>query len=511
MNKVSSISKISLALVMLTLSIMIIADALFGFSSDRLKSLLDGRKQFCETLAIQSTLLIQQEQTELLKDILKNISERNDDIVSIALRQHDGNLLLDTGNHVINWPLLITDNSTIEYAQVPIYNGPVYWGMVEVNFKWSQLLGILRLLQNPFTKLLIFMGVAGFFTYLVFMKKTLKQLDPDAVIPERVKSAMNGLIEGIILIDTEGQIVLANNPFAVIMLKTPEALLGKYASDLNFSYENESNNESMPWDEVMRKGKPQVSIKMLLNKDTDIISSFIVNCAPIYGDEGDIKGALASFHDVTELEKKNIELNETLSTLESSRKQILEQNKKLTVLATRDPLTGCLNRRAFFDKLDKLYYSLADNNRSVSCIMADIDHFKSFNDTYGHAVGDQVIQIFTKALSSALRANDFICRYGGEEFCIILIDADKNQSNEIAERMRHIVETKCGAGIRTTAGLKITASFGVTCSNHGASNPTELIEQADTALYKSKEDGRNCVRSWPLNNNSDDPQALRLV
>jgi diguanylate cyclase (GGDEF)-like protein len=154
---------------------------------------------------------------------------------------------------------------------------------------------------------------------------------------------------------------------------------------------------------------------------------------------------------------------------------------------------------------------LADNNRSVSCIMADIDHFKSFNDTYGHAVGDQVIQIFTKALSSALRANDFICRYGGEEFCIILIDADKNQSNEIAERMRHIVETKCGAGIRTTAGLKITASFGVTCSNHGASNPTELIEQADTALYKSKEDGRNCVRSWPLNNNSDDPQALRLV
>jgi diguanylate cyclase (GGDEF)-like protein len=511
MNRISLMPRISIALVMLTMSIMLVADSLFGFSSERLQSLLESRKRFCESLAIQSTLMIQQDQTELLKDILKLVLDRNDEIISIALRKNDGTLLLEIGNHEKFKPLVSTDKSTIQYAQVPIYNGSKYWGLVEVHYKWTQLIGILKLLQNPFTKLLIFMAVSGFFVYLLFMKRTLKHLDPSTVIPERVKSAMNGLIEGVILVDTSGHIVLANNPFALIMNKTPEALLDKRASDFKFSHKNKNLSTTMPWVTVIDDGKPRVGVHLLRSDDAENISEFIVNSAPIYGDSGEVKGVMVSFSDVTELEKKNNELIDTLDKLESSQKKILEQNKKLTIMATRDPMTGCLNRRAFFNKIDKEYFSIIDNDRVISCVMTDIDHFKAFNDTYGHSVGDQVIQIFAKALSSALRANDYICRYGGEEFCIILMDADEVQSVEIAERMRHIVETKCGAGIRTTAGLKVTASFGVACSKYGASNPGEIIEQADAALYKSKDEGRNCVTEWPIDEEDDDPQALRLV
>jgi PleD family two-component response regulator len=184
----------------------------------------------------------------------------------------------------------------------------------------------------------------------------------------------------------------------------------------------------MPWMTVIDDGKPRVGVHLLMNEGEDNSREFIVNSAPIYGDNNEVKGVMVSFSDVTELTKKNIELKDTLGKLESSQEKVLEQNKKLKIMATRDPMTGCLNRRAFFNKIDKEYFSVIDNDRVISCVMTDIDHFKSFNDTYGHSVGDQVIQIFAKALSSALRANDYICRYGGKEFCIILMDPDEKRS-----------------------------------------------------------------------------------
>jgi diguanylate cyclase (GGDEF)-like protein len=128
--------------------------------------------------------------------------------------------------------------------------------------------------------------------------------------------------------------------------------------------------------------------------------------------------------------------------------------------------------------------------------MTDIDHFKKFNDQHGHLVGDEVIIAVAKALGSELRSFDLLCRYGGEEFCILLPNSTPRQALDIAERLRRQIEEVAGRSIRTTEGLKITASFGVASLRDEADDLNGLIDQADEALYFSKQNGRNRVSLW---------------
>ena len=132
------------------------------------------------------------------------------------------------------------------------------------------------------------------------------------------------------------------------------------------------------------------------------------------------------------------------------------------------------------------------------CIMTDIDHFKSYNDRFGHAVGDQVIQVVAKVLSTAIRPMDIMGRYGGEEFCILLPGHSIKEGQVVSERLRAQIETYAGLAVRTTEGRKITMSFGVSAMSLGASDPLELVDQADRALYAAKQAGRNCVGQWTV-------------
>jgi diguanylate cyclase (GGDEF)-like protein len=122
--------------------------------------------------------------------------------------------------------------------------------------------------------------------------------------------------------------------------------------------------------------------------------------------------------------------------------------------------------------------------------MADIDHFKRINDTEGHSTGDEVIRRVAEGLASEMRSGDIVCRYGGEEFCIILPAAPIEAAVAVAERLRRKVE------LPGFARVPVTVSFGVSSSAFGATKPTELIDQADEALYASKEAGRNRVTRW---------------
>jgi len=128
--------------------------------------------------------------------------------------------------------------------------------------------------------------------------------------------------------------------------------------------------------------------------------------------------------------------------------------------------------------------------------MCDIDHFKRFNDRYGHAVGDEVIRALVRTLQAGLRQHDLLCRYGGEEFCIILPETTLAQAAEIAARLRSEVELHAGSSVRTTEGLQITSSFGLAGLAADMRDPAELIDRADSALYQSKEGGRNRVTVW---------------
>jgi diguanylate cyclase (GGDEF)-like protein/PAS domain S-box-containing protein len=324
--------------------------------------------------------------------------------------------------------------------------------------------------QNPLTRLIALVALFGFFSYLILMRRTLRYLDPLAVIPPRVQATLDALTEGVILMDKQERIVLVNTAFAHKVGQSVTALLGQKASALNWKVPKSGHSISdYPWLKALHTGQKQTGFLMALTTDANELCTFVVNGSPIFDEAGNSRGALATFDDVTELEAKN---------------------EQLMFLATRDPLTGCLNRRALFEQIETDFAAAQSKGLDLSCIMCDIDHFKDVNDYYGHATGDQVLKSMVTALQAMLGQDAAIGRYGGEEFSILLKGVSIEQAAQLAEQCRSLIEDQISAGIR------ITASFGVSSTGSGAGNTQELLSQADKCLYAAKHSGRNRVIRW---------------
>lgn len=167
--------------------------------------------------------------------------------------------------------------------------------------------------------------------------------------------------------------------------------------------------------------------------------------------------------------------------------------EKLRNQALRDPLTGLYNRRFMEDSLQR-FVRLADREqREISLLMVDLDHFKRLNDEHGHAFGDQVLRETASTLLGALRETDIVCRYGGEELVVILPDCPLERAADKAEFLRLRIE-----GLSNTHGTEISASFGVASLPHTSQSVTDLLSAADAALYRAKQGGRNQVVKAPL-------------
>jgi diguanylate cyclase (GGDEF)-like protein len=223
--------------------------------------------------------------------------------------------------------------------------------------------------------------------------------------------------------------------------------------------------------------------------------TFMVNSTALLGDDGAAQGALVSFDDVTELESKNMQLGDLVGELRESRNVVTAKNEELRELAERDPLTNLYNRRAFFERLDSEFSGLQTSGSDLCILMLDIDHFKSINDNYGHGAGDEVIQGLAEIMQSELRGNEVAGRYGGEEFCVLIPDADIAIGARVAERLRLRIEEQAAGRVPQLDRL-VTTSIGVASAAGGAVDGRRLLDQADEALYASKENGRNRVTRW---------------
>jgi len=177
---------------------------------------------------------------------------------------------------------------------------------------------------------------------------------------------------------------------------------------------------------------------------------------------------------------------------ESQKNRAMEFEK----LAITDPLTHVYNRRIFNEIATKEWTRAVRNKSTFSIVLLDIDHFKKINDTYGHAVGDEVLIHLTKICLANTRSMDIFARYGGEEFVILMPDTDKNSAIESMERLRKVIQ-KTVMVKNNGKDIYITASMGIADLNPQEPQDMQLlVEQADHALYTSKESGRNQVKVW---------------
>jgi diguanylate cyclase (GGDEF)-like protein len=170
------------------------------------------------------------------------------------------------------------------------------------------------------------------------------------------------------------------------------------------------------------------------------------------------------------------------------------ENASLFRQATTDRMTGLFSHHFFEKTLDEELERARRYKSTFSLLMFDIDHFKKFNDTYGHLQGDRIIRDIARQLTRSIRQVDFPARYGGEEFAVILPAVDIKGALVVAERIRRKIETFAFPSADGGAPLHVTISVGVTeFDAESAYAPSEIIREADRALYQSKERGRNLV------------------
>jgi len=189
---------------------------------------------------------------------------------------------------------------------------------------------------------------------------------------------------------------------------------------------------------------------------------------------------------------------DVLTTLANQTAMALENAfmvQQVQEMATRDGLTGVFNHRYFQDKLKEEIAKAERYNKDLSLILLDVDHFKKFNDNYGHQEGDRVLRVVAQIIQTTVRKVDTVARYGGEEFVVVLPEADGNVGKELAERIRKNIEShlfeKDGKSL-----YRVTASFGVSSFPFDSREQKVLIQLADQALYDAKKSGRNCVKRF---------------
>ena len=486
--------RVSLGLIMAIVSIILLSD-MIGIIPDRTTAVIDGRKKIAETLAVQYSLASRRNDYDSIESSMRMLVERNDEVLSAAMRNADGKIVAVAGDHDRNWDATLGERSTPTQIQVPIYNNAKLqqkWGSVELAYSPTSRIHIFGISIAPLVLMTIFVAITGFLVFLLLIKRIFNDIDPSSVVPDRVRKALDTLTEGVVLIDKKSRILFANEVFTDAIGKSESQIIGRKADDLGW----EGAHSELPWAKTMNSGVSAVGEKIVLALTDNQHTQFVVNSSPVLDDAGKQQGVMVTFDDVTELEARNSELREMVSKLKKSSEKINSQNEELQILATRDPLTNCLNRRSLFDMFEERCLIAIRDKTEFSCLMLDIDYFKRVNDNYGHAAGDNVLKVVSAAIDAMLRSNDEVFRYGGEEFCILLPDTDIESSARLAERVRANIEAHVIDDVVEGHDISVTCSLGIASVKSGAKDLMSLIEIADAALYESKHNGRNRVSIW---------------
>ncbi len=290
---------------------------------------------------------------------------------------------------------------------------------------------------------------------------------------DRLKVLFEAFHEAIYIVDNERKILYFNPAASQISGFEKDEMVNSFCFDNKLNHVDEKGNklclDGCPLVESIKTNQIIENFVYLHHKNGHRIKVH-VRVIP-YEDKGVVTGAIEVFTDVTE---RNLLLEELII------------QKKLSMI---DPLTGLFNRRFLHEEFPTLAQGMPEDDR-LGVLFIDIDDFKIINDKHGHLIGDEVLKTVSKTIQYNLKGNDFVVRYGGDEILVLLRNADQDNVEFIAEKLRILVKNSGSRGIKQ--GMKTTISVGATILDKKESL-IQAINRADHAMYLAKSQGNNQV------------------
>jgi diguanylate cyclase (GGDEF)-like protein/PAS domain S-box-containing protein len=432
------------------------------------------------------TTLAESNRSSDIQKVIDRNTKIEPKLISIGLRR-DSKLLVASDRHEESWRPIDRAEICENQVAADILCRNQKWATLEIVFAPQNIgVGSWRLFSFPIPLIAFLAGSVALISWYT-LGRTLRYLNPSRIVPDRVKSALDSIGSGLAMITPDGEIAHVNTAFGRIVHKSFEEVVGTTIDSYHWSLENDVSSD-FPWNRT-RRYRESIAGEIVQAKVTSgVVQKFMVSSTPIFGSENQFRGVLVSFEDVTALEAKKAELAKIIHTVRQSRDEVQRQNEQLHFLANYDALTRCMNRRSFYTEYESLWNRQLEHPLTV--MILDIDYFKKINDNYGHSAGDEVLKSFGTLLTDVIGNQGMVCRYGGEEFTVVLPNLPFEECVLTAEKVRSAIEQE------PIAGLKITTSIGISNRAFGAMDSQHMLDQADECLYAAKRNGRNQVVSY---------------
>ena len=305
-------TRLSFGLATAVFTLILLAQTL-NFIPNRNDAKMNARKLQTETLALTGSAIAETNRSlRPFEEVLSNTLERADDLISVGLRNSHNQLDVFVGHHRENWQMPKDGRSNDQFMFVPIYRNDRLIGQLEMCY--SPLNSIWNWFNSPVTKLALFTSGLSFFVFNLLLRRTLKQLDPRASVPQRVREAFDTLAEGLLILDRNGRIMLANEKFGDVIGASPDQLMGRKANDFKWK----AKTAQLPWDrsanERITLTAENVEIKDAQGKKR----TFNISSAPIVGPRNKCRGVMVTLDDITTLEQQRVELVEARNAADAA-------------------------------------------------------------------------------------------------------------------------------------------------------------------------------------------------
>lgn len=303
------------------------------------------------------------------------------------------------------------------------------------------------------------------------------------------KHLLDEMYDGVYFVDRHRRILYWNGGAERLSGYSADEVTGRFCGDNLLRYIDECGRrlctDMCPLAATIRDGQPRQAEVILHHKQGHRVP-VLVRVTPIRDEHGEIIGAVEVFSD------------------NSQQKAALEEIERLRQLALLDPLTGVGNRRFIESVTHARLEELRRYGWPFGVVLADIDHFKAVNDTFGHLTGDEVLRMVARTLAYNVRAFDAVGRWGGEEFAIVVQNVSAGMLSVITERLRMLVEQSTLS--TNSATVRVTVSLGVAVARSD-DTPLSLFDRADQMLYQSKQHGRNRVSVEEPSSDGEDGES----